>query len=74
MANGEIVYGGAAACGGFLALGQRFQIEHDPTGRVYVCADRGLGGWYWIDIFWADSSAARLWLAEVGSYGTVMVQ
>jgi hypothetical protein len=40
MANGQVVFEGAAACRPGL-LGQRFRIEGDPTQRVYVCTDTG---------------------------------
>ena len=48
MANGEIVYPGAAACGAAWALGTVLDIE--GYGRV-VCADRGLLGYHQVDIF-----------------------
>ena len=71
MANGERVYDGAAACGYGFALGQRFSIENDPTLRIYVCADRGAGPEYWVDIFWADAAAGWEWQQAVGSDGAV---
>ena len=71
MANGVQVYDGAAACGTGFALGQRFTILGDPTLREYVCSDRGLGGHYWVDIFFADATEGYAWQAVVGNYGTV---
>ena len=42
MRNGAVVHPGAAACD-VAYLGQKFRIEGDPTGQVYVCADTGGG-------------------------------
>lgn len=59
MSSGAVVYEGAAACGGAMALGTRFSIVGE--GRVYVCEDRGAGPYYWIDIFHYDYYAGRAW-------------
>ncbi len=67
MANGQPLHAGAAACGYALALGQEFTFN----GVDYVCEDRGLGPWAWVD-FWKtvyDTGAA--WQAEVGMSGTI---
>ncbi len=74
MADGNPVYEGAAACGGAFRNGQLFTIEKDPTLRTYVCADRGLGPWRWVDIFWADAADGRAWITQIGSYGTVILR
>src|SRR5439155_8107301 len=50
MAGGTGVYEGAAACGYEFRLGQRFSLG----GRDFVCEDRGLGPYDWIDIFFWD--------------------
>jgi hypothetical protein len=71
MANGQVVHEGAAACGGGMALGQRFTIRNDPTGRVYECTDRGLGSWWWVDIWFPAAADGYAWVAQVGNYGTV---
>ena len=42
MYNGEPVYEGAAACSWDLPIGTQFTIPGDPTGRVYICKDRGI--------------------------------
>ncbi len=71
MRNGEIVYEGAVACGGYFAMGQKIRIENDPTFRTYVCADTGYGGWYWVDIFFSDGSEGNAFISLVGSYVVV---
>ncbi len=71
MRNGEIVYEGAVACGGYFEMGQRIRIKNDPTLRTYVCADTGLGGWYWIDVFFENSDDGRRFISIVGSQVTV---
>lgn len=67
MADGEDVHEGAAACGYAWELGTRFTLEGDPTGRTYVCEDRGLGPWLWVDLFFWDEADGYAWLAVVGS-------
>lgn len=59
MSSGVGVYEGAAACGEGLPLGTRFSIVGE--GRIYVCEDRGLGDYYWIDIFFWDYASGRAW-------------
>ncbi len=71
MANGNTVFDGAAACGYELSLGQRFRILNDPTGREYVCEDRGAGPDAWVDIFFADEAAGWAWQGRVGSWATI---
>ena len=71
MANGEVVYAGAAACGYGFALGQRFSIENDPALRTYVCADRGLGAWNWVDVWFSDYADGRAWRDQLPTYVTV---
>ena len=71
MKNGEIVYEGAVACGGYFQRGQKIKIEGDPTFRTYVCADIGYGGWYWVDIFFDDANAGRDFIRTVGNYVNV---
>lgn len=67
MANGEVVHLGAAACGYAFKLGQRFYL----AGQTYVCADRGLGPYWWVDIWFQTAEEGFAWLSRVGSYGTV---
>lgn len=76
MRSGDIVFEGAAACGGALARGQRFAIRGDPTGREYVCLDTGWLGWRHVDIFFDHRPAGREnagweWQAVVGTYGVI---
>jgi hypothetical protein len=67
MAGGATVYEGAAACGYAWQLGARFTLEGDPTGRIYVCEDRGLGPWLWADIFFWKEADGYPWQAVVGT-------
>jgi hypothetical protein len=73
MAGGRVVYEGAAACSYDLRLGTRFRIVGDPTGRVYVCEDRGLLSPTWIDVFWRDPADGWRWQAAVGRWGTIEI-
>ena len=73
MYGGRIVYEGAAACSWNLAIGTHFIIVGDPTGRVYVCEDRGLLPNTWVDIFWHDPADGWLWQASVGRSGTIEI-
>ena len=69
-ASGVSVYVGGAACGYGFALGQQFIL----AGRRYTCNDRGGGPSYWVDIFFWDEAEGWAFIAEVGSYGTVILQ
>ncbi len=71
MANGQPVHEGAAACGQAFPLGTRFRLVGDPTGRDYLCEDRGFGPYYWIDVWFPTATEGYAWQAIVGSYGTV---
>ena len=73
MANGQKVYEGAAACSYNLAMGTMFTITGDPTGRVYVCKDRGLLPNTHVDIFWNDPADGWRWQRAVGSRGTIEI-
>ncbi len=73
MANGRIVYEGAAACSWNLQIGTRFVIEGDPTGRIYTCEDRGLLANTWVDIFWHAPADGWLWQSEVGRWGVIEI-
>lgn len=73
MYNGEPVYEGAAACSWDLPIGARFVIPGDPTGRVYVCKDRGLLPDTWVDVFWYDPAEGWAWQAQVGRLGAIDV-
>jgi hypothetical protein len=73
MYNGEPVYEGAAACSWDLPLGTRFAIEGDPTGRIYVCADRGILPDTWVDIYFFSPDDGWDWQQTVGRYATVYI-
>jgi hypothetical protein len=73
MYNGEPVYEGAAACSWNLPIGTAFYIVGDPTGRIYVCKDRGLLDDTWVDIFWHDPKDGYVWQATVGRYATIAI-
>ena len=73
MYNGEPVYEGAAACSWDLPLGTRFAIQNDPTGRIYVCADRGLLLDTWVDIFFYSPEEGWAWQQSVGRYATILI-
>jgi hypothetical protein len=73
MYNGEKVYEGAAACSWNLPIGTRFMIVGDPTGRVYVCKDRGLLSDTWIDVFWHDPADGYAWQSIVGRRGAIVI-
>lgn len=74
MANGVRVHSGAAACGWAFDLGRHFSIVGDPAGTIYECEDRGLGGAYWVDIWFWSAEEGFAWLAQVGDYGTVILR
>ena len=73
MYNGEQVYEGAAACSWNLPLGTRFVIEGDPTGRTYVCADRGYLADTWVDIFFHSPTDGWAWQSSVGRYSSILI-
>lgn len=65
MTNLEVVYEGAAACGYAYELGDVLRVTGDPTGRAYVCADRGRLAPYQIDVFFYEESDGWEWLASL---------
>ncbi len=65
MSSGNVVYEGAAACGSAYALGDRVSIVGDPTGRVYVCEDRGWLAPTQVDVFWYREEEGLAWMAQV---------
>lgn len=66
MANGQQVFAGAAACSYNLSFGTRFQIAGDPTGRTYVCLDRGVPTATWVDIWFYDAADGWAWQTAFG--------
>lgn len=67
MANDQPLHAGAVACGYALDLGQRFTFN----GVDYVCEDRGLGPWAWVDFWKKDYDTGAAWQAEVGTSGKI---
>ena len=67
MANGQQVFAGAAACSYNLSFGTRFQIANDPTGRTYVCLDRGVPTATWVDIWFYDIADGWAWQTALGN-------
>ena len=74
MASGAQVYEGASAGGYAWPLGTRFTLEGDPTLRIYICEDRGLGPWLWVDIFFQDEAGGYAWQASVGTLATARLE
>jgi hypothetical protein len=73
MANGQVVFDGAAACGYALAIGTTFVVTGDPTGRAYVCTDRGrLGDWH-VDVWFLHAADGWAWQRAVGRVGQIEV-
>ena len=71
MSSGNTVYEGAAACGPAYALGERVSIVGDPTGRVYVCEDRGWLAPTHVDVFWYREEDGWAWITQVGRWAEV---
>ncbi|HEX5369067.1 MAG TPA: hypothetical protein VFY10_06585 [Dehalococcoidia bacterium] len=73
MFDGENVYEGATACSWNLPIGTRFYILGDPSGRAYVCKDRGMLSDTWIDVFFHNPEDGWVWQHSVGRSGTIKV-
>ena len=73
MFDGDKVYEGATACSWNLPIGTRFYILEDPTGRAYVCADRGLLTDTWIDVFFQNPRDGYAWQSMVGRIGSILL-
>ncbi|MDZ4277669.1 MAG: hypothetical protein U1B78_00865 [Dehalococcoidia bacterium] len=72
-ASGQQVFAGAAACSFDLPLGTRFVIANDPTGRVFVCVDRGALAPTWVDVWFYSADEGYAWLSSVGSYSEIIL-
>jgi hypothetical protein len=73
MANGAVVFPGAAACARQY-LGQRFRIVGDPTDRIYTCADTGSAVFGLHRDIWFNASVdGRKWQHVVGQRGTIEI-
>src|SRR3990170_4055169 len=62
-ASGRPVLPGSAACG-FVSprSGVVFTVVGDPSATVWRCEDTGLGGYWWVDLWfysWAEAEAWR---------------
>ena len=73
MANGQVVFPGAAACSYNMPFGTRFRLENDPAGRVFVCADRGALSSSWVDIWFHDAAEGWAWQSIVGIRSTIII-
>ena len=73
MANGQVVYEGAAACSP-QNMGQQFRIVGDPNARTYTCADTGsaVTGEH-RDIFFHNSDDGYEWWLQVGTSATIEI-
>ena len=72
-ASGMQVAAGSAACSSNLAFGTRFRIEGDPTGRTYLCNDRGALASTWVDIWFYSVAEGRAWQSIVGNRGEIVI-
>ena len=73
MFDGDKVYEGATACSWDLPIGTRFYILGDPTGRLYICADRGMLSDTWIDVFFHNPNDGWVWQHSVGRSGSILL-
>lgn len=73
MASGAPVFDGAAACSNDLAMGTRFSIVTDPSGRIYQCLDRGHLAPTWVDVWFYDVASGWPWQAAVGAWSDIIV-
>ena len=73
MASGQATFAGAAACSTDLPFGTRFVIDSDPTGRIFVCADRGALAPTWIDVWFYDDADGWAWQSMVGTRSDITI-
>jgi hypothetical protein len=74
MASGQQVFAGAAACSSDLPFGTRFTVANDPTGRVFVCLDRGALASTWVDVWFYDVAEGWAWQSYVGTVSDIIIQ
>lgn len=74
MSTGQQVFDGAAACSSDLPYGTRFTVANDPTGRVFVCMDRGALSSTWVDIWFYDAADGWAWQSYVGTVSDIIIQ
>ncbi|OGO50211.1 MAG: hypothetical protein A2148_04235 [Chloroflexi bacterium RBG_16_68_14] len=73
MANGQQVFEGAAACSPDLPFGTRFVINSDPSGRTFVCLDRGALTPTWVDVWFYNAADGWVWQSGVGTYSDITI-
>jgi len=73
MYTGQPPFEGAAACSADLPFGTRFVINNDPTGRVFVCLDRGALAPTWVDIWFYDAADGWAWQSYVGTSSDITI-
>ncbi len=73
MASGDQVYEGAVACSEDIPLGTPLRILSDPSGRVFVCLDRGLLSPTWIDVFFYNAADGWAWQSVVGTISDIEI-
>lgn len=73
MASGQPVFAGAAACSSDLPFGTRFQVLGDPSGRTFVCMDRGALSSTWVDVWFYDVAEGWAWQSFVGASGQIQI-
>jgi 3D (Asp-Asp-Asp) domain-containing protein len=71
--DGSLVRSGVAACD-MAYLGQKFQIEGDPTHRTYLCADTGsaVHGLH-RDIWFMENRDGWDWQRSVGAHAVIRI-
>lgn len=74
MSSGQQVFAGAAACSSDMPFGTRFTVANDPTGRVFVCLDRGALASTWVDIWFYDVAEGWAWQSYVGTVSDIIIQ
>ena len=72
-ASGMQVAAGSAACSSNLPFGTRFRIEGDPSGRVFLCNDRGALASTWVDVWFYSVAEGRAWQSVVGNRGQIII-
>jgi hypothetical protein len=72
-ASGMQVAAGSAACSRDMPFGTKFRIEGDPTGRVYLCNDRGALPTPWVDIWFYSVAEGHAWQSVVGNSGAIVI-
>jgi hypothetical protein len=72
-ASGLQVAAGHAACSYNLPFGTKFQVEGDPSGRVFTCTDRGALSATWVDVWFYDVAEGYAWQSIVGTRSNIVI-